>query len=405
MKPRIELTAREVEHLHQSLMRRLGDTSVPTLPHVAVRVVELVGNPNSSIKQFAEVIQTDQALTGRLLRMANSAYFAQREPVTKLERAMVLLGLDRLKAVALGFHLCKLAEVECGPFSTRRLWTQSIYRAWIAFRIAERFDRAVAGEAFIIGLMSDAGLPMMPKLSGEKFLTVVNLADPPPRQFLAEFKQLDFTHVDIAAALCQMWKLPDVLTRPICQHHTPAPAANAKSRESVLHAAAYFVGTLSLDPPGRPAAEGAVAALAQKLFAMSPPEIERLLQLAAQDFKASRDLFSQVLDDTVRIEDILEKANSQLAQTAEGLVEDSLETEGGTAQTRFVLDGMILEMEKADNHRVKVFIADSAGNRIVAEQIDTRAQSHDDIRQRLLLDAAGPDVVASIFTRLNQLAA
>src|SRR5262245_65395254 len=103
MKPRGELSAREVEELYARLQKRLGDTSVPTLPQVAVRILELIANPNSTIQKFTEVIKTDQALTGRLLRLSNSAQFAQRQPVTRLERAMVLLGMDRLKAMSLGF--------------------------------------------------------------------------------------------------------------------------------------------------------------------------------------------------------------------------------------------------------------------------------------------------------------
>jgi HD-like signal output (HDOD) protein len=79
-------------------MGRLGDSSVPTLPEVAVKVVQLVGNPHASLKDFVEVVQNDQALTARLLRTANSALYAQRQPVTQLQRAMVLLGLTIVAA-------------------------------------------------------------------------------------------------------------------------------------------------------------------------------------------------------------------------------------------------------------------------------------------------------------------
>ncbi len=391
--------------MHQSLMRRLGDTSVPTLPQVAVRVIELVSNPKSTINQFAEVIRTDQALTGRLLRMSNSAYFAQREPITKLERAMVLLGLDRLKAVSLGFHLSKLAVGDDGEFSVKKLWTQSLFRAWAAFRVAEMFDKSLSGEAFIVGLMSDAGMPMMPKLAGDAFMKSVDPRDPPAKQYLSEFRKLEFTHVDVASCLCQMWKLPELLTKPICLHHAPAGPAIIRNRESILHATAFYVNTITLDPKARETADGASAALAQKLFNKSPEDMEKAFQLAGGDFRASRELFSQVLDENMGVEKILQQANGQLSEKVEELVVEISELELGRPESRFELDGMILEMESGDNNRVQVYIADSAGNRIVSEQIDTRKQSKDEISSRLLLDGAAPDVIASIFTRLNQLAA
>lgn len=405
MKTRAELSAREVDELQTSLVRRLGDTSVPTLPQVAVRVIELVSDPKSSLNQFAEVIRTDQALTGRILRMSNSAFFAQREPVTRIERATVMLGLDRIKAVALGFHLSKIAASDDGEFSTKRMWTQSLFRAWAAFRLAEMYDRTVTGEAFVVGLMADAGLPMMAKLAGESFGKVVNPSDPPAKQYLSEFKSLPFTHVDVIQALCQMWKLPPLLTKAICGHHRPAGAVSKSNKDSILHGVAYFTGSLSLDKAGKPTPEGTLATLGHKLFNKEPAELERIMVLAANDFKASREIFAQILDDKLNVDAILERANEELSESVETLVEESIAAEGGEKASRFDLGDMILEMERCDANRVTVFIADSSGNRIVSEQVNPKSQSREEICQRLLLSTAEPDVVASIFTRLSQLAA
>ena len=103
VKRRQDMSARDVADLHDRLSRKLGDTSLPTLPEVALRIMDLVAREDATIDQFAEVIQSDQALTGRLLRLANSAHYAQAKPVTTLNRTMVLIGMDRLKAMALGF--------------------------------------------------------------------------------------------------------------------------------------------------------------------------------------------------------------------------------------------------------------------------------------------------------------
>src|SRR5689334_2751536 len=105
MKPRSELSGAEVDDLLGALEGRLHTVGIESQPEVAARIVELVSDPDAGLRQYADVVRADAALSGRLLRLANSAFFAQREPVTSLDRACVLLGLDRLKAVSLGFQL------------------------------------------------------------------------------------------------------------------------------------------------------------------------------------------------------------------------------------------------------------------------------------------------------------
>ena len=308
MKARKALSANEIEALHDSLQKRQGDTSVPTLPQVAVRIIELVSDPNSAIADFTESIRTDQALTGRLLRMANSAAFGQRTPVTKVERAMVLLGLDRLKALTLGFHLTKCATSGADEFSSQRIWTQSVFRGWLALRLAERFNRSVSGEAFIVALLADVGIPMMPKLIGTGYQNTVKQADAPASQFMAEWNELPFTHADVAAALCRMWKLPAMLARPIGQHHTkPGPMAR-EDPASVLHSVSYFVGMIPLDPLGAPTVTQAIGRQAELMFEIPQEDLPALLALAGKDFQDCNAVFAHILDKALSVEAIMEQA-------------------------------------------------------------------------------------------------
>lgn len=400
MKTRKDLSAREVEDLQTNLMRRLGDSSVPTLPEVAVKVIQLVGNPNATLKQFVEVAQSDQALTGRLLRSANSAAFAQRQPVTQLQRAMVLLGLDRLKAMALGFHLSQATAKDEGDFSFKRLWTQSIFRAWTAFRLTEYFDRTITGESFIVGLMLDAGVPMMPKLVGESYTTIVNASDIPAKQYQAELSAFEFTHVDVMAALAEMWKLPLLLRKPILNHHTSPDAMNAKDPASILQAVAYFVGTLNLENVEGQIGTAASLATARRLFNLSPEEVQKTFKNAAADFRSSKVLFTHVLDDRLSVEQILATANMEMMETDV----TAAPCASGPA-TRFEAEGLVLEVETAGPHKVKVFVADAAGNRLLSEEIEPSKRSSDEIRKMLMLDQAPTELVEKVRNEMIRLAA
>lgn len=402
MKVRRELSAREIEQVQESLTKRLGDTSVPTLPQVAMRIIDLVSDPNSSVTNFTEVIRSDQALTGRLLRMANSAAFGQRVPVTKVERAMVLIGIEKLKALALGFHLSKVAFAE-GDFSFQRVWTKSLFRGWLASRLAEQLGSEVSGEAFIVGLLSDAGLPMMPSLIGTAYSNTVDPCDPPAKQYLAESMSLAYTHVDVAAALCRMWKLPELLSKPIANHHTPPSGLDPRSPVSVLQATGYFVGMIPLDPQGRACFTQPVKGTARRLFDMGSEDVAALLALAAEDFEKCKAVFSHIIDQHLGIEAIVEQASRHLG-VADGPELENASDADTVEVLRFHVSEMFIEIEPGENNYATVFLTDAAGNRILSEQIDPSAHDERSIRQALLLENAPAEQVAQILQGLASIA-
>lgn len=401
MKVRQELSAKEVEQLHASLARRLGDSSVPTLPQVAVKIVELIGNPNSTIKQFADVIQTDQALTGRLLRLSNSAMFAQRQPVTTLQRAMVLIGMEKLKALALGFHLSRAMAACEGPFSLKRLWTQSLFRAWLALHIAETLDKRISGEAFIVGLLSDVGVAVMPKLIGDEYAARVNPGDAPQKQYLTETRFMPHTHVDVAVVLAKVWKLPDLLSRPIQLHHSPALPASKDDPASILHAAAHYVGIIALDPAGQ-SVESLSPGLAERLFGLDTNAMQGLVDRSRAAFRGSKDIFSHMLDPALSLDSIVERAVGQM-QADHDVVDNAVETEW--SPRKFHAVGLVFEFQPGPENRVTAFISDEAGNRLVAEEIDPGRDSETRIREKLLLEDAKAEDVKQIMRGIRALAA
>ncbi|MFY7896411.1 MAG: HDOD domain-containing protein, partial [Phycisphaerales bacterium] len=103
MKLRSQISASELGDLYQLLDRKLDGVGLNSQPEVAIKLLEISRNKNAQLADYAKLIRNDQAVSGRVLRLANSAFFAQRRPVTTIDRACVVLGTDRLKAVSLGF--------------------------------------------------------------------------------------------------------------------------------------------------------------------------------------------------------------------------------------------------------------------------------------------------------------
>jgi len=401
LKVRQELSSREVDEMHQGLMRRLGDSSVPTLPQVAVKIIELMGNPHATINQFADVIKSDQGLTGRLLRLANSAMFAQHQPVTQLQRAMVLMGMERLKAMSLGFHLSKAMVADEGPFSLKRLWTQSLFRSWLALHIAETMDKRISGEAFIVGLLSDAGMAVMTKLQGDDYAKAVNANDTPSRQYLAEMRSLPFTHLDASVVLCKVWKLPEMLARPISFHHMPAKPASRDDAASILHAVAYYVGTLPLDPEGQTTDEMMQPELAEKLFGLRPCDMTDLIDRSAGTFKATREMFSHMLAADLSVDSIVETANKSTSDHDSNSRSEGKSEPVGTYRA----GGMVFELHRGPERSIIAYISDEAGNRLVREEIDPHGDNERQIRDKLMLVEATPEEVRPIMAGIRAMAA
>src|SRR5690606_18478449 len=90
-KVRSQLAAAEVEAVLAVIAQKLDGLGIESRPEVAMRMLELVGDDSAGLNDFAEALKPDIAMTGRLLKIANSAYFGQRQPVTTLERACVIL--------------------------------------------------------------------------------------------------------------------------------------------------------------------------------------------------------------------------------------------------------------------------------------------------------------------------
>ena len=403
MKHRRELSSREVEALHERLARRLGDSSVPTLPHVAMKIIELVGQPGSAMQDFADVIQTDQALTGRLLRLTNSAYFAQRKPVTSLQRAAVLIGLDRLKAMALGFHLSKVSAGT--DEASRRHWTLSLFRGWYALRLVERLDASISGEAFIIGLMMDVGMPQMTLLEGAAFDAIYSTDEPPAKQFMMELNDLPFTHVDVVAALCNVWKLPAKIARPMCLHHNPAPPSSVSDPSGVLHAAAYFIGSLPLDPAHGPKLEAKFSRVGQRLLGLDEKALVEAAAEAARDVEGARDVFSHLIDTDLSVELIFERANGLLSSAVEDLVGNALDQEGGGRSLSLEVGDRRLELESRGGGTVRIYVNNPQGDRLVSEDVDARELQPQRLRNLLPIEGMSEPDFEQLMTSLRSLAA
>jgi HD-like signal output (HDOD) protein len=405
MKTRNQLSATEVEALYRSLDGRLDGIGMATQPEVAARLLALVGDPGAGMKQYAIVVKPDASLTGRVLRLANSAYFAQIKPVTTLERACVLLGLERLKAVSLGFHLSRAAANDPRCVVSRRVWGESVFRACLCAELARKLYPGLVSEAFVVGLMLDAGMPLLHQLLGEAVERLVLSPDPPLRRFRAEFSTLPFTHVDVGVALCRRWRLPEVLARPIEWHHTAPGDVERTESVHVLHRIGYYVGALRLEGGAGPESATPLSAVAENVLGMPADALSRAVRAASREYMAMADLFRDVADTIPDVATLADRVHLQLVRALDEQMESQFRAETTGEPARFQLGAHQVEVEVDSLGRAVAFVRDDRGERILSYSFGAGAVRVETVLDALGIEAVTPEQRADFEAYIQYLAA
>jgi putative nucleotidyltransferase with HDIG domain len=233
-----------------TLVRQIG--SLPTLPTVLQRVIELVNNPKTSAIQLARIILDDQALTARLLRLVNSPFYGFPRRISTVTEAVTILGFHAVRNLLVTASVVDLLQgEETADFSPTRLWEHSIATA-VGAGLLARFSRSEdREEAFVAGLLHDVGKLVVYQVYPEEWLRSLATArrDDVPLS-VAELRVLGFTHDQVGRLLTEHWKLPVRLGEAIACHHRPDNAQSARKEAAVVHIADIFSRALALGSGG-----------------------------------------------------------------------------------------------------------------------------------------------------------
>ncbi len=205
---------------------------IATLPEITLKIVELVENPKSTAQDLHKVISNDPALCSRILKVVNSSFYGLPGQIGSINRAIVMLGLNAVKNIAIAASLAKLFRGgDLTPnFSAKNLWTHSVITAAIAKMLADRLGLAVSDEAFLSGLMHDIGIMVEMQWDRARLIDVVQKvgADaqgvPATDMCQAEEAVLGANHQQFGAGLCAKWKFPNNFALVTGFHHKPLEA-------------------------------------------------------------------------------------------------------------------------------------------------------------------------------------
>jgi len=218
---------------------------IATLPEITLKIIELVEDPAATAQDLHKVIEFDPALCSRILKVVNSSFYGLPGQIGSINRAIVLLGLNAVKNIAISASLAKLFRGGklCAAFSAKDLWTHSTAVAATSKLIADEMGLSCADEAFLAGLMHDIGIIVEMQYKRDALTDTVNSIVGPdgvPTKDMLEAEMVNFgaDHQLFGQALCEKWKFPQVFAHVAGSHHEPLSVAeDIRTLPLIIHVA------------------------------------------------------------------------------------------------------------------------------------------------------------------------
>ena len=211
-------------HILRSLVK------LPPMPQVILRAREVMDDPDAGLRDLARIIESDQALVAKVLSLANSAYYGIGGQVSSVQHAAVLLGLNTLGDLVILSASSVFLDRELGGYrlAPQTVWRHSLATALLARAIAGRRYPGLEADAFIVGLLHDAG-----KLILEPFVLARRAegasAPLPDGPLTAELERKCFglDHAEAIALACRFWRFPEAQVKGVRFHHDPAGSSRS----------------------------------------------------------------------------------------------------------------------------------------------------------------------------------
>jgi two-component system, cell cycle response regulator len=294
------------------LQNILNCSNLPTLPAVAVRVLELTADPDVRMDELASTIQADQALSAKILRTVNSSFFGLRKPCTSIDKALVLLGLGPVKSLVLGFSLVMaVGKDNDAGFDYVSYWRRGLETAVSGKLVADGCGFTCGDESFLSGLFQDIGMVAMFRALGARYGEVVAGVKDHSDLARAEIDAFETDHAEIGAILAASWKLPSELVVPLKFHDRPTACPTDYSKTARCVALGNLVhAVLIAEEPTEPLRE--LYKRGEQWLGLKEEAIDELVKEAA---KAARELGSLFELDTSSMPnptDVLARADRQM---------------------------------------------------------------------------------------------
>ena len=211
--------------------------TLPSPSGIGLAILELTRTEDYALAQLADTIQADPALTGRILKLANSSHAAAVQPVASIREAVMRLGVHTVRNLALGFTLVSANRAgRCAGFDYEGYWSQAFVAALAAQQLAPFYEQVNPADAFTCGLLATIGHLALASIHPGRFVHVLQEARERPlaERLKIERRWLDTDHCELGAALLEDWKLPQAFSQAVARFELGGPGEECEERTQQL---------------------------------------------------------------------------------------------------------------------------------------------------------------------------
>ncbi len=296
---------------------------LPTLPEVAFQLVKIASQEDPDYREVSRIVRSDPVVSGKILKMANSALFGFRHRVETIEQAIPKLGITLLRTLVLSFHLSSYKPEQPELESVfQSHWRSSLTQAVLAELIAEEISTADPPTCFLAAMIQDIGILAMLSEAPQDYLENVLSRTEFPNVEGAERSHFGFCHTDVSVDLVRQWGLEESFGSAIRHHHdrvNSSTSSRKQSLNSILQAASLGAAVLF---SSRTSATSLGLSLEQWVgfmtthFAITAAQTEELLSEVNQRVEQYSILFKFNIGQRVQSDRVVAEAKDLLQEIA-----------------------------------------------------------------------------------------
>ncbi|MDB5309144.1 MAG: hypothetical protein JWO38_3346 [Gemmataceae bacterium] len=232
----------------ETVLRAVLDPDrLPVLPAVALRVVQAASQPDCRVGEIVSLLGQDPGLCAKLLKAVNSAAAGRARPVSSIDRAVVVVGLNKLRSLALALSLPAMRPRARPDPTVREHSLSSVGGAIIAREMAVRLHHPAPEDDLVAGLLRDIGTILLRQTFPDAWSALVARPGDPLEegQCARERDAFGIDHAEVGAEVLKSWNLPEDVVEPIRHHHTPGRLTGADPRHAARAELLWFAGLLT----------------------------------------------------------------------------------------------------------------------------------------------------------------
>ncbi|MCG6968908.1 MAG: HDOD domain-containing protein [Gammaproteobacteria bacterium] len=269
-----------------------GTMGLVSLPEISIKINEMVDDPKCSAVHIGKVIGKDAALTARLLKIVNSAFYRFPSRVETVSRAITIIGYRELRDLVFAATVSGMFErISTDIIDLDSFWRHGIYSGILSRLIADNCQVLHGERLFVAGLMHDIGQLIISYKLPKLMRAIMDLSDKEGiALYEAEAQILGFTHAEVGAELMKAWSFPETQQNVARYHHNPSAAKDSILEVNIVYLANIIAqiaetGLVDTDRLGK---------IDNKVWVMtkvSKSDVESLLVEAREQFIEALTLF------------------------------------------------------------------------------------------------------------------